>query len=195
MDGKTPRMVEEQDIRDWVIISGAITEKELAKKFSISRKDLKPVVSRLEKDGVVKTKKKLFNPVIHFDSSSEQGRKELSSLIPSVAIVDEKKVFRTNLDILKNLVDRFGSIELSKIARFLKTNSETVESWAKMLHSQGLIVLFYPLVGEPILTREGEKHGVVNRTLVKYLTIALLILLAIYKRDILIQFLKKWLSS
>jgi len=195
MDGKAPRVVEEQDIRDWVILSGVITEKELAKKFFLDGKSLKPIISKLEKDGVIKIKKKLFNSVIYFDANSEKGKKELSRLIPSVVTVDEKKVFTTNLDILKSLVDRFGTIELSRAARFFKASSDTVESWAKMLHSQGLIVLFYPLAGEPILTKEGEKHSVVNRTLIKYLIIVLLIFLAMYKRDVLIPLIRKWLSS
>lgn len=191
MENEPHKTADDRDVFDWIILSGAAGEKELAGKFSVSRKALAPIIDGLEERGVVKRKRGLlFKTIILFNGDSEQGRIEKNRLLPSASLVGAEKMFKTNLDVLKTLVDRFGSIGLGRVAGFFRTRRETVEDWAKILHSQGLIVLFYPLVGEPVLLRVGEKQSIINETLVRYLILLLLVLAVIYERNQLVSFLK-----
>ena len=194
-EDKKEEVLDEKDALDWIIISGVITEKQLSKKFKVKKKRIREIVNKLEKDGILKRQKKLLSSPVQLNEDTEQGMNEKGRLLPSVDIVEKKKIFKTNLDILKTLIDRFGKIELQLAAKFFKTRKETVEEWAKILHSQGLITLFYPITGETILLKRGRKQGLVNSTLIKYIIIVLLILIAIYKREQVMEILDEVLKE
>ena len=173
-------ITKEQNVLDWIVVSRAVRERELSKKFRLDIKSLREIINKLEKRGLVIRKRSLFGTIISFNQTSAEAKTEESQLLPSVVVVGKEKRFKTNLDVLSGLVNRFGQVELSKAAKFFKRNNDTVEGWAKILQSQGLIAIFYPLIGEPILLKRGESVGIVNSLLIKYGILLIIVLIVAY---------------
>jgi hypothetical protein len=179
-----------RDVLDWVIFSGGTTEKELSEKTGLSGKAVADAVGRLEGRGVLKRRRGFLRTEVLLDPSSDEAKAELSMLSPAVEVVGVEKRFKTSLDLVKHIVDRFGRARMARFSRFFNTTDDVVESWAKILHAQGMIVLFYPVVGGPVLLKTGERGRVVNYTLIRYLVVLLAGLILFVWRQELADVLK-----
>ncbi len=74
----------------------------------------------------------------------------------------------TNLDKVYNAVLEKKSLTLNELAGIFKVSINKVEEWARILDKQGLLELYYPVVGGPMLRVKGctviEKPKKVNRS-------------------------------
>ena len=170
----------EQNVLDWIIFSGATTEKEISKRFNIDRKYLQDLIKQFERKNLVKIKKSLLSTHIIFNNNSEEGKREKARLLPSISVVDLQKRFKTDIDVLKALVDKFGILSLSKTAIFFKANNDTVEEWAKILQSKGLLIIQYPILSEVVLLRKGEHTKMITLTRIKYIALFIVLLITLY---------------
>jgi hypothetical protein len=174
---------DEQRVLDWVIFSGTTTEAEISSKFKAKPAAVRAMVQRLAGEDIIILRKRFWSSEVTFNPNSERGLAEKSIMLPSMEVRGDEKLFKTNLDILQSAVNRLGPVSLARTARFFRVRQHVVECWAKVLHDQGLISLFYPLVGEPMLLRVGERQPVVNATLLRYLAAASVIIIALLEKD------------
>jgi hypothetical protein len=63
--------------------------------------------------------------------------------------------YETLLDEIQRLVDSRGSITLASISKTLDLEKGILESWAKILDKSGILELYYPIMGEPLLRKRG----------------------------------------
>jgi len=68
------------------------------------------------------------------------------------------KKSETELDLVLELVEKNGSIPLAYVARKFGIKPEKAEEWAKILESHGLIKVYYPAIGAPILKSIKNSH-------------------------------------
>ena len=61
----------------------------------------------------------------------------------------------TNVDKVYNMVLERKSLSLKELAAIFKVSINKVEDWARILDKQGLLELFYPVVGGPMLRVKG----------------------------------------
>ena len=186
---KTLDSTQVNTILDWVIFSGTTSEGEIAAKFNLKPVTVRAVLLKLTQDKLIKMSKTPLGLVVRLNLDSEEGQREKARFTPSKDVVGEEKHFKTNLDILKDLVDRFSPLQLGKVARYFGTSEDAVESWAKLIHDQGLIVLYYPIVGETVLLKSGSKPPLLNSSLIRYIALMVLLILAIYWRDGILRIL------
>ena len=69
----------------------------------------------------------------------------------------EKENIETNLDFIYNAVLEKKHIPLSKIASQFKVSIQKIEEWARVLDKQGLLQLYYPMIGEAELKVRNKK--------------------------------------
>jgi len=60
----------------------------------------------------------------------------------------EKKIYLTEFDKFYNYVLDNNSVSLCKIARVFKMPKKQAEEWARILEGRGLILIYYPLIGD-----------------------------------------------
>ncbi len=175
----------EEDVIDWVVINGVVSERCLSKKSGWDKKELSELIKKQEKEGVLISEKSFLRKNVLFNPNSEKGKKRLMSLMPSVVVEGKEKKFKTALDQMKYLVDRFEKIEMSTLAHFLESDKTLIESWAKILHQQNMITLYYPLAGDAVLMRNDESGNPINSTLIKYVTFTIIVLgLIIWRQQV-----------
>jgi len=176
----------EKDVVDWVILAGRASEAEISKRTGLSRPAVAAVIAKYEKSNVLVKKDGLLRASITFNGASEAGKCEKARLAPTVEVSCGEKRFNTKLDVVTRLVERFGEVELSKLSRLFEVRMDVVESWAKILHSQGVASLYYPLAGEPVLVRKGDTPKVLTPAVVAIIIFLLLLLAAVaFRQEIL----------
>jgi hypothetical protein len=169
MDETSQSSINEQDVIDWVIFSGGATKGEIAKRTKIEMAALDRITDFYQAEKILTIRKRMFRSVVVLNDKTPEGVKEGERFLPHSELVGGKRRFKTNLDVINHLVDRFGTLELGMLSRFFKTSDEVVESWAKILHDQGILTLYYPLVGDPVLVRRGGRIHAINSALLRYL--------------------------
>jgi|GEM_PF-210299 len=68
-------------------------------------------------------------------------------------LVKGMTTIETDIDSVLDIVEKEGSIGILKIKEKLMIEEDKIEEWAKILEKEGLIELYYPAFGSPILRK------------------------------------------
>lgn len=60
----------------------------------------------------------------------------------------------TDIDEILKMVHRKGSVSIDKIRERLMLPEDKIEEWGKILEEHGLLEIFYPAIGKPVLRRK-----------------------------------------
>lgn len=65
----------------------------------------------------------------------------------------------TGIDELLGLVNKKGRVTFSDASKQLDVEVKRIERWAEILESKGLIMIDFPITGEPSLLRKRKKKS------------------------------------
>ncbi len=173
----------DQDIIEWIIFSGKTTEKELAAYLNIDAKNVKEVTKRLQGSDIIKVKSPRFglgNPTLSVNYESQYVKELQSYLKPTIALVDGERRFMTSLDLLKDIIDKYGHVEVGKAAIYFNTTETKMEKLASILQEQKLITLNYPIIGSPVMMRIDESHRLISKSMTVRLQFLLVLIIIVW---------------
>jgi len=173
--GEEVKPASELDVSDWLMVSGSVSERELVRKFP-DKAGLGAALAALASRGLVSREKKFFATVYSFNYRAPEAAKLRARLTQQPGRKDDGKKFKTNLDVLASLVERFDAVGVGKAARFFNTDEETLKSWARILESHGLATIYYPIIGDTVVAKKESKLKAVNASL---RTLAMILLAAL----------------
>ena len=86
----------------------------------------------------------------------KKAKEELRDL-KELKEVHLKTGYETYLDILHQIVEEQGRINVDELSRKLEVSKKRIIQWAKILEESELLQIHYPLVGQPILMKHTKK--------------------------------------
>jgi len=98
------------------------------------------------------------------ENLSKKGEKATREPVKSVENIG------TNIDLVYYAVIEKKSLSLKRLASIFKVSYNKIEEWASVLDKQGLLELYYPVVGDPELrikkseTKKQENKGKGSKT-------------------------------
>ncbi|MBS3172311.1 hypothetical protein J4438_01875 [Candidatus Woesearchaeota archaeon] len=96
----------------------------------------------------------LFGAIILFQLINifKKPKKKKEELAKIIGLPEQpKKIYLTEFDKFYNYIMEKKKISVSNTASYFKMNKKQVEDWARILESRNLILIHYPLIGEPEL--------------------------------------------
>ena len=118
-------------------------------------KNIKEQILNKIKKILLKRTKKLKKPKkrIHFFRKKTEYKRNIN-LIKILNEIKIKNKYKTDIDLLYELIQRAGRVSILDVASTFHISREKAEEWAKILEGHDLIILHYPALGEAELCKK-----------------------------------------
>lgn len=107
---------------------------------------------------VVDNKKRIIGIVSRGDIVRVVSKELLTKMVQQQRQAMKKMTkIETDIDNVLDMVEQAGSISILEISERLSTPEEKIEDWAKTMEKEGLLEIFYPAFGSPVLRKKLKK--------------------------------------
>lgn len=109
---------------------------------------------------VVDDKKRVIGVVSRGDIVRVVSKELLTKMVQERRQAANRMVkIETDIDSVLELVEKEGSINIFSVKEKLGVSEDRVEDWAKILEKEGLIEIYYPAFGSPVLRKKLRKEA------------------------------------
>lgn len=145
------------DLIMWAIINEKVDRKNIQEKFGLKEEEYNAVAETLAKKGIVDLVKEKGllkeDTYMKVKPDAREVRSEIEKLSPAVTQEDHVKKYKTRIDAIVELVNRFGRVNAGGIAKYYKADKETIEKIGHILDKNDVIAVSYPVTGDVVLTK------------------------------------------
>jgi CBS-domain-containing membrane protein len=107
---------------------------------------------------VVDNKKRIIGIVSRGDIVRVVSKELLAKLVQQQRQAMKKMTkIETDIDTVLDMVEQAGSISILEISERMTIHEDRIEDWAKTMEKEGLLEIFYPAFGSPVLRKKLRK--------------------------------------